>query len=328
MTRWLATRPLAPMGFLVDVQPFAFAAERRTFVAERAGAVVGFLSACPVYARKGWLLEDLLRDPAAPNGTAELLVDAAMSVLAAEGSRTVTLGLAPLAGPVTGLLGAARHLLAGLYDFRGVYAFRAKLRPQRWDRIYLLHSTGRGPAALSATAALLDALAAFARGNLAGFGVETLLRGPALVVRALALLLVPWTALLAVLPAQYFPRPSVRVAWVAFDLLVVVALLALASRWRRWLGLLLAVAVTADALVTTAEVAIFNAPRATGPLEWLGLAVAALAPTCAAVILWRAGGHRRRARTQMLLSSGGTAGGTPAAGGPSPTPGGGTASSV
>jgi phosphatidylglycerol lysyltransferase len=294
MTRWLATRPLAPMGFLVDVQPFAFAGERRMFIAERAGTVVGFLSACPVYARKGWLLEDLLRDPAAPNGTAELLVDAAMTALAREGSRYVTLGLAPLAGPVAGLLGAARHLLVGLYDFRGVYAFRAKLRPQSWDPIHLLYPTGRAPAALAATAALLDALAAFARGNLAGFGVETLLRGPALVVRALALLLVPWIALLAAVPARHFPASAVRHAWVVFDLLLVAALLALASRWRRWLGLLLAVAVTADALVTWTEVLLFNAPRTRGVVEWLGLAVAALAPTCAAVILWKAGGHRRR----------------------------------
>src|SRR6185436_3198642 len=80
--RWQAARPLAPMGFLVDVQPFVFAEERRYFVAEQGGVLVGFLAAIPVYARRGWLFEDLLRDPRAPNGTAELLIDTAMRAFA------------------------------------------------------------------------------------------------------------------------------------------------------------------------------------------------------------------------------------------------------
>src|SRR5262245_38263632 len=33
--RWLASRPIAPMGFLVHVDPFSFPGERRYFVAER-----------------------------------------------------------------------------------------------------------------------------------------------------------------------------------------------------------------------------------------------------------------------------------------------------
>jgi phosphatidylglycerol lysyltransferase len=292
MTRWLAARPLAPMGFLVDVQPFALADERRFFVAEREGRVVGFLAAVPVYTRGGWLLEDLLRDPTAPNGTTELLVDAAMTALAAEGSSYVTLGLAPLSGPVSGWLGLARDRLAALYDFRGIHSFRAKLRPQRWDPIYLAYADTGRPAAIASTIAILDSLAAFARGRLAGFGVETLLRGPALVVRALAVLLVPWTVMLALLDARHFPFPAARVAWVAFDLVLVVALLALASRWRRWLGAALTVAVAADALVTWTEVLAYNLPRAHRWAEWAGLAVATLAPAGAAVILAKAVGHR------------------------------------
>jgi phosphatidylglycerol lysyltransferase len=131
--RWLASRPLAPMGFLVGVQLFSHPEERRTFVAERDGRVVGLLSAVPVYARGGWLFEDLLRDHDAPNGTAELLIDTAMRVVAAEGSRYATLGLAPLAGATSGWLGLVRRWAASLYDFRGVPAFRAKLRPHGWD---------------------------------------------------------------------------------------------------------------------------------------------------------------------------------------------------
>ncbi|MBS1124858.1 MAG: hypothetical protein H6Q90_7086, partial [Deltaproteobacteria bacterium] len=38
--RWLASRPIAPMGFLVQIDPFTFPDERRYFVAEQAGRVV------------------------------------------------------------------------------------------------------------------------------------------------------------------------------------------------------------------------------------------------------------------------------------------------
>jgi phosphatidylglycerol lysyltransferase len=294
--RWQASRALAPMGFLVDVQPFTFADERRYFVAERAGELVGFLAAIPVYARGGWLLEDLVRDPHAPNGTAEALVDAAMRAFAAEGSRYVTLGLAPLAGSVTGPLGLARRCASSIYDFHGVYAFRAKLRPQRWDPIYIATAGTRLPGLLAGSLAIYDALVAFARGRLFRFGVATLLRGPAVVVRLLAALLLPWTLLLALAGDRYFPGRAVKWGWVAFDVVLSAALFVLAARWRRWLGLTLAAAISADAVITAAQVALFDGPRARGVIDVLALALSVAAPTAAALILWNAVGHRRRAR--------------------------------
>ena len=287
IARWQSDKPMAPMGFLVDVQPFDFAGERRTFIAERAGELVGFLGAVPVYARAGFLLEDFLRDPAAPNGTAELLVDAAMRALAEEGSRWVTMGLAPLSGPVAGWLRAARRLSSALYDFRGLRAFKAKLRPHAWEPIHLAH-----PRSSSSHLELVDALTAFARGSLLGFGGATLLRGPAVVVRVLAALLVPWTLLLARAPLAWFPWPWVKAAWIGFDALLVVALFVLTARWRHWLGALVAGAITVDAVVTLVEVLAFNARHPGGlglPLALLSLA----GPTLAAIVSWGAVGHRR-----------------------------------
>ncbi len=168
---WLASRAMAPMGFLVDVQPFAFADERRYMVAEQAGRVVAFLAAVPVFARGGWFIENLVRRPDAPNGTAELLIDATMRRLAGEGSHYVTLGLAPLAGSVTGWLRVAREQTRALYDFEGLRTFKAKLRPGAWEPIHLAYM----PDAMS-TVALFDVLTAFARGSVTRFGVETLLR--------------------------------------------------------------------------------------------------------------------------------------------------------
>jgi phosphatidylglycerol lysyltransferase len=210
--RWLAGRALAPLGFLVELELFRDPHQRRYFVAEQGGRVVGALTAVPVYAREGWLLEDLLRDASAPNGTAELLVDAAMTTLAAEGSSYVTLGLAPLSGELPRPLALAREVTRPLYDFHGLRAFKAKLRPERWDPIYLAYE--RAP-----VRAVLDALRAFARGSLRAFVLRTILRGPTPVVLALGLALLPWTVLLALAPTTpWFVSRAVQWAWVAFDL--------------------------------------------------------------------------------------------------------------
>jgi phosphatidylglycerol lysyltransferase len=285
--RWLHDKPMAPMGFLVDVQPFDFPDERRYFVAEREGAVLGFLAAVPIYGRQGWLIEDFLRDPQAPNGTAELLIDAAMATLAGEGSRYVTMGLAPLAGPVSGWLRATRKLSAALYDFHGLRAFKAKLRPHAWEPIYLAHPSGT-----SSHVALVDALAAFARGSFLRFGGATLLRGPALVVRVLTALLVPWTVLLALAGARWFPRPWMQTGWIVFDVLLVGSLSALTLRWRHWLGVAVATAITVDAALTALQVALFDAGGARGS-DWIVIALSLAGPTLAAVVLWGAVDHRR-----------------------------------
>lgn len=174
MATWLRSRPMPPMGFLVDLQPFLFPAERRYLVAEQGGELIGFLAAVPIFARKGWFLEDLLRDPRAPNGTSELLIDAAMRLAQEQGSERVTLGLAPLAGGVPGWLRLLRDWTPGLYNFHGVRAFKAKFRPQQWEPVFLAYPSQQGHAVL----AIFDSLAAFAGGSVPRFGLKTLLHSP------------------------------------------------------------------------------------------------------------------------------------------------------
>jgi phosphatidylglycerol lysyltransferase len=154
--RWQAQRPLAPMEFLVRLELFSFPEERRCFVAEQAGRIVGVAGVVPVPARAGWFIEDLVRDPSAPNGTAELLIDGVMRWAAAQGCGWLTLGLAPLAGDVSPLLRAVRRSGRVLYDFSGLQRFRAKLEPQHWMPIYLSHPTSQ-----HGWRSLLDALGAF-----------------------------------------------------------------------------------------------------------------------------------------------------------------------
>lgn len=285
--RWLHSRQLAPMGFLVHVDLFSFLFERRVFVAELNGRVVALLSAVPVYVRGGWFFEDLLREPGAPNGTAELLIDAGMKAAAAEGSRYVTLGLAPLAGEIAAPLRMIRWASRGLYDFRGVHAFKAKLRPRAWSPIYLSYPPGQ-----SASVTILDVLAAFSREGLLRFGLASLLRGPLFVVRLLVLLLVPWTVLLALAPTEvWFPARWVQLAWVLFDVGLLAGLFSLVRRWRQGLATLLASVVTADAVLTTIEAALYNVPRISSIAEGLMVAAAVAGPSIAAVLLWRARAH-------------------------------------
>ena len=77
--------------------------------------------------------------------------------------------------------------------------------------------------------------------------------------------------------------------------MLVVTLFALTMRWRHWLGAALATAISVDAALTTAQVALYDAPRAHGdPLDWAVMLISIAGPLLAAVVLWGAVGHRRR----------------------------------
>jgi phosphatidylglycerol lysyltransferase len=167
--RWLAGRRLPPLGFLLRLELFNFAHERRCFVAEQGGRIVGVAGVVPVPARAGWFVEDLLRDPHSPSGTGELLVDAAMRGAAAAGSRWLTLGLAPLAGDVPPLLLVARHGGELLYGFEGLRRYKAKLEPRSWHPLYVAY-----PPEQSSIRSLLDAWNAFTGTGLLGFGWRAL----------------------------------------------------------------------------------------------------------------------------------------------------------
>lgn len=287
---WLTSRQMAPMGFLVEVEPFTFPAFRKCFVAERDGEIVAFAGVVPVPARSGWFIEDLVRGDRAPNGTGELLADAVMRWAASEGSDWLTLGLAPLAGDVTGLLRVARTSTSLFYDFEGLRRYKAKLRPDSWSPIYLLYPPSQG-----VVRTFVDVLVAFSREGLLRFGIRTLLRGPTAVLKLLTLLLMPWTLMLVLAPVgAWFPAAGVRWAWVVFDVALLVGLVRLIRRPVRWLATALAAAITADAVLTLLQAVLWNAPRSRGLVDDLVIAAACAGPIVAAVMLW--GARRTRLR--------------------------------
>lgn len=286
--RWLKAKNLAPMDFLVRLELFSFAADRRCFVAERTGKIVGVVGVVPVPARAGWFIEDLVRDPEAPNGTAELLIDGVMRWSGEAGCSWLTLGLAPLAGDVSPLLRAARASGKLLYDFKGLRSYKAKLEPEHWVPIFLAYPTSQ-----SAWRSVLDALWAFTRTGFWSFGFRTLTRGPIVVVRALALLLVPWTLLLALAPAElWFGSAWLKWAWVAFDVLVAAGLFRFLAKRSTSSLTPLAVAVTFDALLTPLQAVLWNLPRARSVLDYVIIGLACAAPLLASVVLWGARNFR------------------------------------
>ncbi len=166
---WLAARGLPPLHFMVEPDTLGNLEDRDVYVALRDSQVVGFLIASPVPATGGWLIEQLVRRPDAPNGTAELLMDTAMHSFAIHGVAEVSLGTAPLSsrcrtatGPwwLEAALSWQRAHARRFYNFAGLEAFKAKFRPARWDPVYLItHGRPISPGIL------WDVVAAYCNGS-------------------------------------------------------------------------------------------------------------------------------------------------------------------
>ena len=151
---WLTTRRSpTKFGWLFSVDLFQHSERKKYFTARDAtGRLVGFLAASPIPARQGWYLEDILRLPQAPNGTADLLVVEALKSLKRDGAKLATLGTAPMAmeGTFDSLikcsprLSQVTRLVATVftifYNFDGVRRFKAKFAPSWWESEYVLIS--------------------------------------------------------------------------------------------------------------------------------------------------------------------------------------------
>src|SRR5258707_1385654 len=151
---WLGSRRAATtFGWLVALDPFLHSEYKKYFAARVNGKLVGFLAASPMPARRGWYLEDVLREPDAPQGTATLLVVEALANLKAEGAELATLGTSPLTndGPVdvptehrivSRALDAASRRLGPFYNFEGLRRFKGKFAPSWWESEYVLSQRG------------------------------------------------------------------------------------------------------------------------------------------------------------------------------------------
>jgi phosphatidylglycerol lysyltransferase len=162
---WLSAKRLPPLRFLVEPNTLGRLSDRRLFVAERRSKVVGFVLLSPVRQRNGWLFEQFVHQPGSPNGTVELMIDSAMRALAEGGFDYATLGLSPLSTRAEVklfrnplwlriLLGWMRQHGQRFYNFDGLDAFKAKLRPEKWEPVFAISNESRvSPRTLYAIAA-------------------------------------------------------------------------------------------------------------------------------------------------------------------------------
>jgi phosphatidylglycerol lysyltransferase len=155
LREWVAARRLPPLHFLVEPNVLdGELVDRLILVARRRAVPVAFLVASPMRAREGYLVELIARSPDAPNGSSELLIDAAMRRFAEEGCAYATLGLVALAHAadeeiqsnpwwLRGLMYFARAHANRFYNFRGLEQFRLKMSPERWEMVYAISNEPR-----------------------------------------------------------------------------------------------------------------------------------------------------------------------------------------
>jgi phosphatidylglycerol lysyltransferase len=147
LNEWLETRTLPSLHFLVEPETLERLEGRRIFVALRQGEPIGFVNCSPVPARSGWLTEQFVRGRRAPNGTVELLLDAAIRAVAKDGATYVTMGLVPLSNNtwdathinplwLRWVLTWVRAHGQRFYNFAGLERFKAKFYPNTWETIY------------------------------------------------------------------------------------------------------------------------------------------------------------------------------------------------
>jgi phosphatidylglycerol lysyltransferase len=154
LDRWLATRGLPPLHFLVEPNTLVELRDRKFYVARLNDRVVGLLTLCPIPTRKGWLTEQFVRDPEAPNGTIELLLHHAASDLATQDlyrDGLFTMGMVPLSAqsetlgfgdPPPGWFELLKRWSRAhgrrFYNFGGLEAFKNKFQPDSWEPIWAI----------------------------------------------------------------------------------------------------------------------------------------------------------------------------------------------
>lgn len=324
VARWKRRHRIAPMQFLVALDSLSYTDEHRYFVAlrhvedEPERVLVGLLVAIPVYARRGYLFENLIVEPPAPNGTGESLVDCAMRAFERENVPYVTMGLVALAGldaqpsneplPTHGgrirktllnaVLRRCYNQLNWFYGFRGLYTFRSRFKPQSWEPLYLAANESIG------VRTLLGVLLAFMGNRPSVFALRSLDRilfrllhpSPrevwAGISAFLAAALVPWIlALLASDSTRWFGCEWMAKAWASFDAPVAIAFGALslavrnAKSWARPLARLLLGVVLADSWLTLAQACLYSIPHLRGSGDAFVVSVAVIAPLSAALYL-------------------------------------------
>jgi lysylphosphatidylglycerol synthetase-like protein (DUF2156 family) len=128
----------------MDLDLFAYRDLKRYFYAEVNGTPVALISCLPIYGRNGLLLEDAIRDPAAPYGIMELITLAIISEVKKASGRIVTYGISPkldvstLSGPSRVVANLGVWFANRAFNLHKLYHFRKKFCTPIAEPSYLL----------------------------------------------------------------------------------------------------------------------------------------------------------------------------------------------
>jgi phosphatidylglycerol lysyltransferase len=129
---------------LIDLNIFENRACKRYFYAEVGGAPVAMIICQPIYGQQGYLLEDVIRDPAAPYGSIEFITLTILDTIKSDGWKMATFGISPRLD-ATGLNGISMIFLKigmwfadRMFRLHQLHHFRKKFHATYAEPVYAL----------------------------------------------------------------------------------------------------------------------------------------------------------------------------------------------
>ncbi|MBF0329166.1 MAG: DUF2156 domain-containing protein [Nitrospirae bacterium] len=150
--QWLEAKDNQQLSFLSISDPFQSIQLKKLFVLEAGGKAQAFLTAVPYYNENheiaGYYFADWIRADKARAGSIELLMVEAMRILLGNGIKEARLGNCALAkieskGAAAAMQRLVYKLWSWKYNFKTLYEFKAKLKPSRWDRLYIASNANK-----------------------------------------------------------------------------------------------------------------------------------------------------------------------------------------
>jgi len=145
--RWIKSHRFKSKAYLIGLKFFDFYTIKRYFYVEFDNKIVAFLTCIPIYARNGYLFEDLIRDPSAPNGVSELMVLEAINKFKESGKSIATFGVSPKleiirSNDISGLSRVITNytikVINTIFRLRLLHHYRKKYHTEIVERCYLL----------------------------------------------------------------------------------------------------------------------------------------------------------------------------------------------
>lgn len=147
--QWLEGRGVGELSFTLGSLSLDHPRDRRYFIAEHEGQVIGFLTYTPVYARDGVYLDLMRRVSKTPPGTMDLLLTESFRLLKESGVRWATMGMSPLANVQNSTVEQSDRLAwllnqlyqhgQAVYNFKHLHDFKQKFQPHHWESKYLAY---------------------------------------------------------------------------------------------------------------------------------------------------------------------------------------------